>query len=104
MRNYRTGLFKVIPFALDHFRGRFVIPRSEVGIVFSGPTCPVRVSFAGYITLLTPSPCTRLSRAPSIMGQSDSPSAFSLPSFQLARLTCTKPDLGFGLPPFPGFP
>jgi hypothetical protein len=30
VRNYRTGLFKVIHFALDHFRGRFIIPRSEV--------------------------------------------------------------------------
>ena len=38
------------------------IPLSEVCIVFSSSTCLVRVSFEGYTTLSTPSPCDRLSR------------------------------------------
>jgi hypothetical protein len=39
------------------------IPRREVGLCLSDPTCPAQVSFAGYILLSSPSPCTWLSHA-----------------------------------------
>ena len=40
-----------------------------------------------YVPRLAPSPCTRLSRAPSSMGQSDFPTVFRPPSIRLARRT-----------------
>ncbi len=43
------------------------IPRSEVGLRISDPTCPAQVSFAGYVLPSSPSPCTWLSHAPSTM-------------------------------------
>ena len=88
VRNYRTGIFKVTRFTLNITRCCFAIPRREVGIVCSSSTSLVRVSFAGYITLLTPSPCTRLSRAPSTMSQSDSSITLQLPLISLSQLTC----------------
>jgi len=32
-------------------------PLSEVGLHYPGPTCPVQVSFEGYVPLSAPSPC-----------------------------------------------
>ncbi len=56
--------------------------------LFLQSSSPDNVSFAGYVYLLTPSPCGRLSLPQSIMGQSDSLSSFSHPLFQSGRLTC----------------
>ena len=60
-------------FGCTRFRARptasalFAIPRSEVGLQYSGPTCPAQVSFAGCVLPSGPSPCTWLSHAPSTM-------------------------------------
>jgi hypothetical protein len=51
----------------------------------TGSSCPGEVSFASYVTLPTPSPCTRLSRARSTMSRSDSPSAFRVPPFSVGQ-------------------
>ena len=50
---------------------------------FPSPTCLDEVSFAGYVTLLAPSPCAWLSHAPSTMRPSDSLLAFSLLPFSV---------------------
>jgi hypothetical protein len=60
--------------------------------------------FAGCVTRLAPSPCTRLSRARSTMSQSDFPSTFSLPPFAVGAAYLHKFDLDSGLPLSPGFP
>ena len=40
----------------------FAIASSEVGIGYSGLSCPDNVSFTGFVLLSAPSPCKRLSR------------------------------------------
>ncbi len=74
MRNYRTGLLRATRFAhLSLFSAGRLASSS------TGPSCPGEVSFAHYVTLPTPSPCTRLSRARSTMSRSDSPTASGYP-------------------------
>ncbi len=46
----------------------------------SVPSCPVSVSFAGFVSTPAPSPCKRLSRSLSTMSWSDSQVVFSSPS------------------------
>jgi hypothetical protein len=47
----------------------------------SVPSCPVGVSFAGFVSTPAPSPCERLSRSLSTMSWSDSQVVFGSPSF-----------------------
>lgn len=49
--------------------------------LLSVPSCPVSVSFAGFVSTPAPSPCERLSRSLSTMSWSDSQVVFSSPSF-----------------------
>jgi hypothetical protein len=56
----------------------------------SSPSCPVKVSFAGYAVQSTPSPCMWLSHTPSTMSESDSHTVFSHPSFGWVGLPVAK--------------
>ena len=47
----------------------------------SVPSCPVSVSFVGFVSTSAPSPCERLSRSLSTMSWSDSQLLFGSPSF-----------------------
>ena len=57
-----------------------LVPTGRFALL-SVPSCPVSVSFAGYVSTPAPSPCERLSRSLSTMSWSDSQVVFSSPSF-----------------------
>lgn len=61
IRLFGCTRFRVRPTAL----ALFAIPRSQVGLQYSGSTCPAQVSFAGFVLSSSPSPCTWLSHAAS---------------------------------------
>lgn len=81
----------------------FAIPRRAVGMSCSSLSYPVPVSFAGCVTPPAPAPSDRLSRLRVLWaGLTPQRSSGSLPVRSLA-LPAGR-NLGFGLPPFPGFP
>jgi hypothetical protein len=86
----------------------FAIPRSEVGLRYSSPTCPAQVSFAGSVLPSGPSPCTWLSHAPSTMpDKTPQQQAAGFPFDSTSPPACLgvpSARLGYRLTPCPGFP
>jgi hypothetical protein len=100
-------------FGCTRFRARptalalFAIPRSEVGLQYSGPTCPAQVSFAGCVLPSGPSPCTWLSHAQSTMPDKTPqghPAGFPFDSNPPPPSGFPCRCLGPSIVPCPGFP
>ncbi len=73
------GSSMILTSATEHkFGGRYSPQGGWLAVIWSNS--PGQVSFAGCVSLSTPSPCRRLSRPQSTMGESDSLKVVSHPS------------------------
>jgi hypothetical protein len=100
-------------FGCTRFRARptplalLAIPRSEVGLQYSGPTCPAQVSVAGCVLPSGPCPCTWLSHAQNTMPDKTPqghPAGFPFDSNPPPPSGFPCRCLGPSIVPCPGFP